>query len=135
MVLSDKGWLRAAKGHDIDPTSLNYKAGDKFLSSALGRSNQNVFLQDTTGRFYALPAHTLPSARGQGEPATGRLNPPAGSLFTHLVMGDDTEKYFWALMPAMALWQKLATYLLKIKLVKRLFQFPRGKNIRSEVSD
>ena len=127
VVLSDKGWLRAAKGHDIDPASLNYKAGDKFLSSALGRSNQNVFLQDTTGRFYALPAHTLPSARGQGEPATGRLNPPAGSLFTHLVMGDDTQKYSWALMPAMALWQKLATYLLKIKLVKRLFQFPRGQ--------
>ena len=75
VVLSDKGWLRAAKGHDIDPASLNYKAGDKFLSSALGRSNQNVFLQDTTGRFYALPAHTLPSARGQGEPGYWQVKP------------------------------------------------------------
>ena len=72
-VLSDKGWLRAAKGHEIDPGSLSYKSGDKFLSAAKGKSNQNVFLQDTTGRYYALPGHTLPSARGQGEPATGRL--------------------------------------------------------------
>lgn len=91
-VLSDKGWLRAAKGHEIDPTSLSYKSGDKFLSAAKGKSNQNVFLQDTTGRFYALPGHTLPSARGQGEPATGRLKMPPGALFTDVVMGADEQK-------------------------------------------
>jgi topoisomerase-4 subunit A len=91
-VLSDKGWLRAAKGHEIDPTSLSYKSGDKFLSAAKGKSNQNVFLQDTTGRFYALPGHTLPSARGQGEPATGRLKMPPGALFTDVVMGPDNQK-------------------------------------------
>ena len=82
VVLSDKGWVRAAKGHEIDPTTLSYKSGDKFLSSAFGRSNQNVFLQDSTGRYYSLAGHTLPSARGQGEPATGRLNLPSGALFT-----------------------------------------------------
>ncbi len=91
-VLSDKGWLRAAKGHEIDPTSLSYKSGDKFLSAAKGKSNQHVFLQDTTGRFYALPGHTLPSARGQGEPATGRLKMPPGALFTDVVMGADEQK-------------------------------------------
>ncbi|MGB2041730.1 MAG: DNA topoisomerase IV subunit A, partial [Porticoccaceae bacterium] len=91
-VLSDKGWLRAAKGHEIDPVSLNYKSGDKFLSAAKGKSNQNVFLQDTTGRYYALPGHTLPSARGQGEPATGRLKMPPGALFTDVVMGADEQK-------------------------------------------
>jgi topoisomerase-4 subunit A len=91
-VLSDKGWLRAAKGHDIDPTSLSYKSGDKFLSAAKGKSNQNVFLQDTTGRYYALPGHTLPSARGQGEPATGRLKMPPGALFTDVLMGADEQK-------------------------------------------
>ena len=92
VVLSDKGWIRAGKGHEIDPTTLNYKSGDKFLSSALGRSNQNVFLQDSTGRYYSLAGHTLPSARGQGEPATGRLNLPPGALFTDVVMGADEQK-------------------------------------------
>ena len=91
-VLSDKGWIRGAKGHDIDPTTLSYKSGDKFLSVAFGRSNQNVFLQDSTGRFYALPGHTLPSARGQGEPATGRLNVPSGAYFTDVIMGADEQK-------------------------------------------
>ena len=71
VVLSDKGWLRAAKGHEIDPTTLNYKSGDKFLAAARGRSNQNLFLQDSGGRFYALPGHTLPSARGQGSRQPG----------------------------------------------------------------
>ena len=92
VVLSDKGWVRAAKGHEIDPTTLSYKSGDKFLSSAFGRSNQNVFLQDSTGRYYSLAGHTLPSARGQGEPATGRLNLPSGALFTDVIMGADEQK-------------------------------------------
>jgi topoisomerase-4 subunit A len=74
-VLSAKGWVRIAKGHDIDATTLSYKAGDSFWSSALGRSNQAVVFLDSMGRSYSLAAHTLPSARGQGEPLTGRLNP------------------------------------------------------------
>ena len=92
VVLSDKGWIRAGKGHEIDPGTLSYKSGDKFLSSSRGRSNQNVFLQDSTGRYYSLPGHTLPSARGQGEPATGRLNMPSGASFTDVIMGVDEQK-------------------------------------------
>ena len=92
VVLSDKGWIRAGKGHEIDPGTLNYKSGDKFLSSTRGRSNQNVFLQDSTGRYYSLAGHTLPSARGQGEPATGRLNLPSGASFTDVIMGADEQK-------------------------------------------
>jgi topoisomerase-4 subunit A len=131
VVLSDKGWLRAAKGHDIDPTSLNYKAGDKFLSSALGRSNQNVFLQDTTGRFYALSAHTLPSARGQGEPATGRLNPPSGSLFTHLVMGDDSQKILLGTDAGYGFVAKIGDLFTKNKAGKAVVSIPKGGKILS----
>lgn len=89
VVLSDKGWIRAAKGHDIDPVGLSYKAGDSFKLAAKGKTNQQVVLIDSTGRSYSLPAHNLPSARGQGEPVTGRLNPPSGALFEALVMGDE----------------------------------------------
>ena len=94
VILSASGWIRAAKGHEVDPTTLSYKSGDSFLSMARGRSNQNVFLQDSGGRFYSLASHTLPSARGQGEPATGRLSPPSGSSFQHVLMGADSQKIF-----------------------------------------
>jgi topoisomerase-4 subunit A len=128
-VLSDKGWLRAAKGHDIDATSLNYKSGDKFLSAAQGRSNQNVFLQDTTGRYYALPGHTLPSARGQGEPATGRLNPPAGSLFTHVLMGDDTQKILLGTDAGYGFVAKIGDLFTKNKAGKAVVSIPKGGKI------
>ena len=91
-VLSERGWIRAAKGHDVDATLLSYKSGDSFLAMTRGRSNQSVFLQDTSGRFYALPGHTLPSARGQGEPATGRLSPPSGAQFCGILMAGDEQK-------------------------------------------
>ena len=91
-VLSERGWIRAAKGHDVDATLLSYKSGDSFLAMTRGRSNQSVFLQDTSGRFYALPGHTLPSARGQGEPATGRLSPPSGAQFCAILMAADEQK-------------------------------------------
>ena len=93
IVLSDKRWVRAAKGHDIDCENLSYKAGDKFLTSAFGKSNQNAIFLDNTGRSYSIAAHTLPSARGQGEPLTGRLNPPAGALFIKALMGKDEDQY------------------------------------------
>ena len=78
VVLSQRGWVRAAKGHEIDPTTLNFKAGDQFQSVSLGRSNQVAVFLDSTGRTYSLPAHTLPSARGLGEPLSGHINPPMG---------------------------------------------------------
>jgi len=89
VVLSDRGWIRAGKGHDLDPASLAYKSGDGFLAAAKGRSNQDVVILDSTGRSYSLQSHTLPSARGQGEPLTGRLAPPSGASFIGLLMGDD----------------------------------------------
>ncbi|MBV8802476.1 MAG: DNA topoisomerase IV subunit A, partial [Gammaproteobacteria bacterium] len=96
VVLSTMGWIRAAKGHEVDPTTLSYKAGDTFLAAARGRSNQPVIFLDTTGRAYSLPIHTLPSARGQGEPLTGRLNPPPNAQFIGLLLGEPTQKYILA---------------------------------------
>ena len=80
----------------MDPTSLNYKAGDNYLDSAQGRSNASAYILDSTGRSYAILAHTLPSARGQGEPLSGRLNPIAGSQFKAVMMGEDTQQYLYS---------------------------------------
>jgi len=91
VVLSEKGWIKAAKGHEIDPISLNYKAGDAYLQDAKGKSNKMAFFMDSTGRSYTLLASSLPSARGQGEPLTGRLTPSIGAEFIDLVMGDDDQ--------------------------------------------
>src|SRR5690554_5532308 len=91
VVVSEKGWIRAARGHEIDPTALSYKAGDRYRFAVRGRTNQNVLLLDSTGRSYALPAHNLPSARSQGEPISSRLNPPSGASFKGALMGADTE--------------------------------------------
>ncbi len=91
VVLSEKGWIKAAKGHEIDPVSLNYKAGDAYLQDAKGKSNKMAFFIDSTGRSYTLLASSLPSARGQGEPLTGRLTPPIGAEFIDVVMGDDEQ--------------------------------------------
>ena len=91
VVLTNKGWVRAAKGHDIDPQSLSYKAGDQFQDAAIGRSNQPAIFLDSTGRVYSLPAHTLPSARGQGEPLTGKLNPPPGAEFIGVMLGESEQ--------------------------------------------
>ena len=130
-VLSDKGWLRAAKGHDIDPTSLSYKSGDKFLSAAKGKSNQNVFLQDTTGRYYALPGHTLPSARGQGEPATGRLKMPPGALFTDVLMGADEQKILMGTDAGYGFIAKVGDLFTKNKAGKAVVSIPKGARILS----
>jgi topoisomerase-4 subunit A len=88
VVLSEKGWVRAGKGHDLDPNTLQYKAGDAYSHSAHGRSNQLAVFLDSTGRTYALPAHELPSAKGHGEPLTAFLTPPPGATFTGVMMGD-----------------------------------------------
>jgi topoisomerase-4 subunit A len=95
VVLSEKGWVRAAKGHDINPAELNYKAGDGFRQAVCLRSNQQAIFLDSAGRSYSLAAHTLPSARGQGEPLTGRFNPPAGHAFVAVLGGDPDQ--WWLL--------------------------------------
>ena len=93
VILSKMGWIRAAKGHDIEPEALSYKQGDGFLAAAYGRSNQQLVLLDSTGRTYSLPANTLPSARGQGEPLTGKLTLPSGARFITTLLGKDSDQY------------------------------------------
>ena len=96
VVLSTGGWVRAAKGHDIDPLTLSYKTGDAFQSAARGRSLQPAVFIDSTGRTYTLPAHSLPSARGQGEPLSGRLNPPDGAKFAGVMLGEPEDLWLLA---------------------------------------
>ncbi len=96
VVLSTGGWVRSAKGHDIDPRSLSYKTGDAFQAAARGRSLQMALFIDSTGRTYSLPAHSLPSARGQGEPLSGRLNPPDGARFAGCMLGEPDELWLLA---------------------------------------
>lgn len=87
VILSQKGWIRCAKGKEIDPSTLGYKSGDSFKSMITGRSNQDVIVFDSQGRTYALAAYSLPSARTHGEPLTMRLNPEPGQSFQAMVMG------------------------------------------------
>ncbi len=96
VVLSTGGWIRSAKGHEIDPHALSYKSGDGFQSMAQGRSLQAAVFIDSTGRTYSLPAHSLPSARGQGEPLSGRLNPPDGAKFAGVMMGEPEDLWLLA---------------------------------------
>jgi topoisomerase IV subunit A len=91
VVLSERGWVRTGKGHDLDPTALQYKSGDQFLHAAKGRSNQLAVFLDSTGRTYALPAHELPSAKSHGEPLTSSVAPPGGATFVGVMMGDPDD--------------------------------------------
>ncbi len=93
VVLSEKGWVRAAKGHDIDATTLSYREGDRLLAAVKGRSTQQVSFLDTAGRSYSTLAHTLPSARGNGEPLTGRFAPAAGASFRALASGGNDDRF------------------------------------------
>jgi topoisomerase-4 subunit A len=96
VVLSTGGFVRQAKGHEIDPRSLSYKGGDAFQGIARGRSLQPAIFVDSTGRTYSLPAHSLPSARGNGEPLSGRLNPPDGAKFAGVIMGEPEDLWLLA---------------------------------------
>ncbi len=96
VVLSQKGWVRAAKGHDVDPETLPYKSGDGFLGIGRGRSSHSAVFLDTTGRTYSILAHTLASARGYGEPLTGRLTPPSGATFRAVLMGEADDLWVFA---------------------------------------
>ncbi len=95
VVLSQKGWVRAAKGFDMDGRELGYKAGDEFKAQANARSNQQVVFFDNEGKVYTVPGHVLPSARGQGEPLTGKLNPADGAAFVTLIGGEPED---WVLL-------------------------------------
>jgi topoisomerase-4 subunit A len=93
VILSEKGWVRSAKGHEMDPRALAYKSGDGFQQAARGKSNQLAVFLDSTGRSYSMPAHKLPSARGLGDPLSATFNPPPGASFVGVMMGQPEDLY------------------------------------------
>lgn len=131
IVISQKGWVRAAKGHDIDPKSLTFRSGDEYLSSAKGRSNNLVYFLDSTGRVYNQPVHGLPSARGQGEPLTGHLKPPAGAMFTNVIAAGNDERVMLASSAGYGFITKLSDLHTKNKAGKALLTLPQGAKILS----
>jgi topoisomerase-4 subunit A len=126
VVMSEKGWIRAAKGHDIDPVSLSYKSGDGYKMAVCGRSNQPTVILDSTGRAYTLASHNLPSARGQGEPVTGRINPPSGASFEGLMMGNDEDLYLLASDAGYGFVAKLGDLQTKNRAGKSALTLPKG---------
>ncbi|MCW8945319.1 MAG: DNA topoisomerase IV subunit A, partial [Sedimenticola sp.] len=129
VILSEKGWARAAKGHDIDPASLNYKAGDTYLDSARLRSNQAAVFIDTTGRSYSVQAHTLPSARSQGEPLTGRLSPVSGAIFSVVLGGEPEQWYLVASDAGYGFLVQFKDLHAKNKAGKALLTLPKGAKV------
>jgi len=129
VVLSEKGWIRAARGHDIDPAGLSYKAGDSFHLAARGKTNQPLVLLDDSGRSYTLTAHNLPSARGQGEPVTGRINPPAGSSMVGLMLDVPSARYLLASDGGYGFVARLEDLFGKNKAGKSVLSVPKGCNV------
>ncbi len=129
VVLSDKGWVRCAKGHDIDGNSLQYKAGDGYKSSAIGRSNQYAAFIDSSGRSFAAEAHDLPSARGQGEPLTGRFTLVAGETFEHVLMAEDNQQLLLASDAGYGFVASFSDLLSRNKAGKTLLSLPTGAKV------
>ena len=129
VVLSEKGWIRAAKGHDVDAAGLSYKAGDKFLAAAQGKSNQPVCFLDSTGRSYSLPTHTLPSARGQGEPLSGRVSPPSGARFVAAVIGKEKDAYLMSTDAGYGFVVRYGDLLANKKAGKNVLNVPNGAKV------
>lgn len=126
VVLSEQGWVRVAKGHDIDPQALSYKAGDSFKMAAQGRSNQFAAFLDSTGRSYSLPVNSLASARSQGEPLTSRLNPPPGATFVAVLLGEPDQHYLIASDAGYGFVAKLQDLFTKNRAGKKLLNLPKG---------
>lgn len=126
VVLSQNGWIRAAKGHEVKVQELSYRTGDAYLASATGKTNQTAIFLDSTGRSYALAAHTLPSARGQGEPLTGKINPPAGSQFTGVIIDEIDQKYLIASDAGYGFIGRVEDMISKNKAGKAYLSVPNG---------
>jgi topoisomerase IV subunit A len=126
IVLSEKGWVRAAKGHEVDPESLNYKSGDSFKQASLGRSNQQAVFIDSSGRCYSLPAHSLPSARSLGEPISARLTPPDGVTFEGVMAGDPESIYLVGSDAGYGFMVKLEDVYTKNRNGKAIISVPKG---------
>ena len=129
VVLSEAGWVRSAKGHELDPEILAYRSGDKLKLAAKGKSNQSVVFLDSTGRAYTVLAHTLPSARGQGEPLTGRVNPPSGASFEGLMIGDVVAYYLVATDAGYGFISKMENFLSKNRSGKAVLKVPKGGKV------
>ncbi|GAA0343805.1 DNA topoisomerase IV subunit A [Bowmanella denitrificans] len=129
VVLSEKGWARCAKGHDVDAQGLSYKAGDQYLASARGRSNQQAVFLDSSGRTFACDAHTLPSARSQGEPLTGRFNIVGGENVEHVVMSNDDDQYLLASDAGYGFIGKFADMVSKNKAGKAYLSLPMAAKV------
>ncbi len=125
VVLSEKGWVRSAKGHEVNPVELNYRSGDSYFHSARGRTNEVLVFLDSTGRTYAVAPHTLPSARSQGEPLTGRLKPPAGARFTGVAMGPGDTRVLLASNAGYGFIGKLGDMVTKNKAGKATLSVPK----------
>nr|VFK37822.1 MAG: DNA topoisomerase IV subunit A [Candidatus Kentron sp. TC]VFK41702.1 MAG: topoisomerase-4 subunit A [Candidatus Kentron sp. TC] len=124
VILSERGWIRAAKGHDIDEHGLTYRAGDRFQAAARGRANQTAVFLDSTGRAYSLPAHGLPSARGQGEPLSGHMNVPEGIAFRSVMLGEPETLYLIASDAGYGFIMRLGDSYTKNKAGKALLSVP-----------
>ena len=125
VILSEKGWVRAAKGHDIDPEALNYRAGDAFRQAAMGRSNQLAVFLDSTGRCYSIPSHVLPSARSHGEPVSSRVTPPDGAAFVGVMLGEGGDRYFLSTDAGYGFVARLGDLYVKAKAGKAVLNVPQ----------
>jgi topoisomerase-4 subunit A len=129
VVLSTLGWVRQARGHDVDPTQLSYKTGDGFQAVARGRSTQQAVFIDSTGRAYSLPAHTLPSARGQGEPLSGRLDPPEGATFAAVLIGEPDDRWLLACDAGHGFIARLEPLIGRNRAGKTVFRLPENAKV------
>ena len=133
VVLSTLGWVRQARGHDLDPTQLSYKTGDAFQAAACGRSTQQAIFVDSTGRAYSLPAHSLPSARGQGEPLSGRLDPPEGATFAAVLIGEPADRWLLACDAGHGFIATLEALASRNRAGKSVFNLPENAKVLAAV--
>jgi topoisomerase-4 subunit A len=133
IVLSEKGWVRSGKGHELDPKELSYKAGDAFFMAVRGRSNQSAVFLDSTGRTYSLAAHALPSARGQGEPLSSHVTPPPGATFVGVMIGGDDDLYLMATTAGYGFLAKLGDLQTRQKAGKAVITVPDGAKVLSPI--
>ncbi len=133
VVLSKNGWVRVAKGHEVDPAEMNYKTGDEYAAAARGRSNQLTVFLDSTGRAYALPTHALPTARGQGEPLSGRLKPADGARFVGVMAGEPDQLYLLASDSGYGFVAQLGDLYTRNKSGKAVLSVPSGCGVLKPV--
>lgn len=129
VVLSKNGWVRAAKGYDVNGNELSYKAGDEFKAQVMARSNQQILFFDSEGKVYSLPGHALPSARGQGEPLTSKLNPAEGAVFEAVVGGEAEQRILLASDAGYGFITKISELYVKNRNGKACIKLPQGSHI------